>query len=662
MWLPLAWFVSVPALPAALVQEPATSAVGLEHGLQAEPRVARALARAAFWLSAEQQPDGSWSRNVEDTSLSLMALLASGQSPDRGAFKFATERALQWLQRTDLDSGEVRERALATLALAEAFEVAPSEGLRATLEDLTRRWSGPWAELDAASLDRADAAWAILALRAVEDLDFAIDSRAIVRNLDRLGLEGSEPTALELAARVACGQTRSSHARIDSAIRALGRLRGRLEAASDEVVLYGSVALRELEGDRWEAWKEGLQGALLEVQGDDGSWSGDADSSPERRTARLMLALALDPTTPRATSAPIRIARPANGSRRGEQALADGLAWLARHQEPEGRWDCDGFMQRDPEQDPCSGPGGRLHDVGVTGLALLAFLGDGNTMSEGPHRDVVTRGVDWLRGQQDPETGLIGEQIGHAFHYDHAIASLAVCEATAFSRSPLLRGAAQKAVDYIQRARNPYGAWRYDSPPIGDNDTSVTSWMVLALRAAEEAGLRVDREAFAGALAWLEEVTDPATGRIGYDAPGSRSSRIPGMNDHFPPEKGEAMTAAGLLCRIFLGQDPERTPILLKHADLVSRTLPERDPAGNDMVYWYYGTYAMHQMGGEHWERWREALKSAVLDSQRLDGAHKGSWDPTGPWGMLGGRVYSTALMALCLEAAHRYARVLGPR
>ena len=55
-------------------------------------------------------------------------------------------------------------------------------------------------------------------------------------------------------------------------------------------------------------------------------------------------------------------------------------------------------------------------------------------------------------------------------------------------------------------------------------------------------------------------------------------------------------------------------------------------------------------MGGRHWKAWNKALKPAVVDSQRRDGDFMGSWDPAGPWGFEGGRVYSTALMALCLE------------
>jgi hypothetical protein len=51
-------------------------------------------------------------------------------------------------------------------------------------------------------------------------------------------------------------------------------------------------------------------------------------------------------------------------------------------------------MKHDVEGVPCDGAGATTHDVGVTGLALLAFLGDGNTMRSGPYRDVVKRGVD----------------------------------------------------------------------------------------------------------------------------------------------------------------------------------------------------------------------------------------------------------------------------
>ena len=350
-----------------------------------------------------------------------------------------------------------------------------------------------------------------------------------------------------------------------------------------------------------------------------------------------------------------------------EKPLQDSLAWLAAHQSGDGSWDCDGFTAncgRIQAGSACDGPGEATHDVGVTGLALLAFLGDGNTTRGGRYQEEVARAIKWLKDQQDQDTGIFGEKIGHSWMYDHSIATLAMCEAYYFSKNPLLKRSAQDAINLITQARNPYGAWRYNCPPTGENDTSVTGWCVFALASAKDGGLTIDPEGFVGAAQWLDEVTDPTSGRAGYDAPGSASSRVPGLNDQYPTDQGEAMTAVAILSRVFMGQDVAKLPIVDKGADLLRARLPEWDPAGlgNDMYYWYYGSYAMFQLGGARWDAWNKAAKKALLDSQRMDGDAKGSWDPKDAWGHSGGRVYMTALGALCLEVYFRYSRVLGGR
>ena len=133
---------------------------------------------------------------------------------------------------------------------------------------------------------------------------------------------------------------------------------------------------------------------------------------------------------------------------------------------------------------------------------------------------------------------------------------------------------------------------------------------------------------------------------------GSNSQRYIDLNEHYPSKKAETCTALGLLCRFELGQVPKTTPILARSADLMLKTLPEwdSDDFGCDMCFWYFGSPAMLRMGGKHWKRWNKAVKPALLDNQRRDGHAAGSWDPVGPWGSTGGRVYSTALLALCLE------------
>lgn len=367
------------------------------------------------------------------------------------------------------------------------------------------------------------------------------------------------------------------------------------------------------------------------------------------------------------------------GGRGYEQSIAEGLKWLKDHQSQEGMWENEHFMNncgKDGRTGTCSRPGLGHYDVGLTGLALLAFLGDGHTTREGQYKEVVARGVNWLRDQQRDSSegvfaGLYGDPIGKHFIYNHGIASLAMCEAYYFSgRNPLLKGTAQDAMNFISRARGSKyeDVWRYDVPSLGDGDTSITGWMIFAMKAAEDAGLKVDKDGYTAALAFFDELTDPATGRTGYTregGPGSRSSRIDGINSDYPREKGEALTAVTLLCRFFMGQDPATAPIMKKQANLLKERPPLWDVPGkgNDMYYWYYGAYAMFQFGGEeYWGLWRKKMEDAVVKTQSKEGCEKGSWDPECAWGYAGGRVYSTALMVLCLETYYRYGRVLGSR
>ncbi|MHC4375505.1 MAG: prenyltransferase/squalene oxidase repeat-containing protein [Planctomycetota bacterium] len=368
------------------------------------------------------------------------------------------------------------------------------------------------------------------------------------------------------------------------------------------------------------------------------------------------------------------------------KALLAGLEWLKDHQSDDGSWDVDGFADYcDKDGELCNGEGDELHDVGVTGLALLAFLGFGDTMKEGQYKDVITRGVKWLQQQQDSETGLIGDDIGTEYIYNHAIATLALAEALYGAPNPILKPKVQKAVNYILKARDPYLAWRYSYPSDGDNDTSITGWMVFALKAAKEAKCKVPEDAFRGAVSWFNEVTDES-GVTGYIDRGGLSSRPEAYKDAYPSEETHAMTAVAVLCRIFaadvLEEDIEKDELIALGADRLLEKLPVWDSGGggggdsgwqegdagasNDMYYWYYGSYAMFQMDvvdTDYWKKWKKSMESAILQNQRTSPpCYEGSWDPGGPWGYSGGRVYSTALMVLCLEVYFRYGKVLGAR
>lgn len=245
----------------------------------------------------------------------------------------------------------------------------------------------------------------------------------------------------------------------------------------------------------------------------------------------------------------------------------------------------------------------------------------------------MTRGIKWLREQQDFESGLLGDRSSPTFLRDHAIATVALCEAYYFSRSPLIRGTAQKAVAFLSCARETGGVWGADA--------ALTGWCVMALTSAEEVGLKLDAQAFRDVARWLDEVIEGAAGG-----------------------RTETELACALLSRFLLGQDPAKRPGMMAHADRLAGALPvwSDDGSTNDPRYWCHGTYAMYQMGGEHWKVWNRSLKRAVLESQCKEGCAKGSWDPVGPWAAADGRIYTTALNTLSLEVYFRYSKVLGAR
>jgi hypothetical protein len=147
------------------------------------------------------------------------------------------------------------------------------------------------------------------------------------------------------------------------------------------------------------------------------------------------------------------------GNEDTEAAVEDALEWLAAHQSPSGAWEAEGFgrwCNLQPVPQGPDGKGGAAYDPGVTGLALCAFLGAGYT-HRGRHRfaRVVARGLQYLRSVQDAE-GCFGPRVSQHFVYNHATAALAMVEAYGMTGSPIFRSPAQRALDFVAIARNPY--------------------------------------------------------------------------------------------------------------------------------------------------------------------------------------------------------------
>ena len=165
-------------------------------------------------------------------------------------------------------------------------------------------------------------------------------------------------------------------------------------------------------------------------------------------------------------------------------------------------------------------------DIGLTGLALLAFSGAGHDHKEGKYKDTCRRALLYLRKVQSND-GCFGPKDDDSFVYNHAICTMVIAEIYSMSGDAALKGSTERAAEFILSAQNTGSGWRYGVKP-QENDTSVTGWMVLALKSCKFAGFEFESsKVYGNAAVWLDQVTVESNGypKTGYNLPGSDNAR-----------------------------------------------------------------------------------------------------------------------------------------
>ena len=339
----------------------------------------------------------------------------------------------------------------------------------------------------------------------------------------------------------------------------------------------------------------------------------------------------------RSASARAGLVKAFGGNEASEAAVAAGLKWLAEHQRGDGSWS---FNHVTPACDAtCTHPGTPLLfdcEIGATGLALLAFLGAGQTPQEGDYQRQVAAGLEYLIKNQRPGPGGHGidfrdGSLPSGPMYVQAIATMALSEAYAMTGDRRLRGPAQGGVDFIAWSQDPLGGgWRYR--PQAPGDTSVVGWQAMALTSARVARLDVPRPVIPKTLKFLRSVQ--AGVGYGYTNSNPRPST----------------TAIGLLCKMYLQANATRESFR-QGALTVSDIGPSRD----DMYYNYYATQFMHQYGEDLWRKWNERMRDWLILTQEKQGHAAGSWAPRDRHGLMAGRLYVTAMSVMTLEVYYRH-------
>lgn len=386
------------------------------------------------------------------------------------------------------------------------------------------------------------------------------------------------------------------------------------------------------------------------IEADEGEVAA-TESAPSSAVTEVAVA------TPPATSpyahrnAPDRLtyAERHGGSIETEAAVAAALKWLAERQSDDGRWDADrngaGIERAVLGQD--RGGAGADADSGITALALLAFMGAGHSHLDGDYQTTVAHGLEFLMRGQTSDGHLAANTSLYARMYCHSMASFALAEALAMSRDKRLEPAVRRAVVYSLRAQHPStGGWRYRPGDTGD--TSQLGWQLMSLWSAEQAGISIPPRTWTGAERFLRSVERGRTG-------GLASYRPDG-----PPST--PMTAEAMYCRMVVADALDgRTNRMAGDEATAAILARPPEPQRVNLYYWYYATLALHHQqhhspeAAAAWQTWNTTLSRALVQSQIGDGPEAGSWEPNCIWGGYGGRVYSTAISAMCLEVYYRY-------
>jgi hypothetical protein len=343
-----------------------------------------------------------------------------------------------------------------------------------------------------------------------------------------------------------------------------------------------------------------------------------------------------------------RRARSEGATAESETAVDLALAWIVKHQLPDGGWNFDHTVGPGEFRDTEGAGTARGARNGATAMALLPLLGAGHTHKSGKYKESVQKGLDFLkrrgRGRGNASRLSYYEEDGRL--YSHGLTAIVFCETYAMTRDEELRPYAQAAIKFTEYAQDPRGGgWRYE--PRQQGDTSAVGWQIVALKSGKIAGLEINRRTFKRANVFLDFVSNSDGSEYGYLR--YRKTTV---------EK--SLNAIGLLCRMYLDWPKDR-PGLVQGMSNISELGPDTE-APIDMYYNYYATQAMKHMyvGTPAWTRWNTEIRDFLVSAQERDGDNRGSWLFTSEWAKVGGRLYSTSMACMNLEIYYRYQPLYG--
>lgn len=302
-----------------------------------------------------------------------------------------------------------------------------------------------------------------------------------------------------------------------------------------------------------------------------------------------------------------------------DKAVERALEWLSRHQKPDGSWDSPAYRNA----------------TGICSLATLAFLANGHLPGKGPYGETVDKAVKFIVGAARPD-GLVTTTTSHGPMYCHNITTIMLSEVLGETPDQRVAKVLETAIQVILKAQQVHkdaahaGGWRYQ-PGSGDSDLSCTGWPLVALRAAQNAGLKIPKAPVDQAVAYVQRC-HTSDGGFCYQPGGGANTQLTGTGTL-------SLQLAGLYDSDYVKRGAQ---YLLSHP-----------PTWNSGFFFYgayYCTNAMYQAKDKYWDFWKPRMETCLLQHQNPDG----SWPVPGSEAGAG-PVYGTAMAVLALSVEYQY-------
>ena len=327
-----------------------------------------------------------------------------------------------------------------------------------------------------------------------------------------------------------------------------------------------------------------------------------------------------------------------------DNSVDRALVYLASQQQPDG-----------------SIPTMDVAKPAVTALYAMAAISAGHEPGVGPHGESINRAIDYILDSQN-EDGLYSRypvsfltdsisKPGQVAVYNQGICGTLLGEVygmTDSDRAVRIKVSIEKALDFVRTMQNrpkvnaiDNGGFRYIKqmkPGHSDSDLSVTSWLIMFMRSAHNAGFDVPEAYVNETIDYVRRCYVPETGEFRYSLVTQTHTT-------------RGLTGVGVLCLFLTGNhdnEMERQSgrWLMQQSFQRFNVSPQHD---RFFYAAYYCSQAAYQLGGEYWAKLYVPLAETLVARQNSNG----SWDAD-HHDFVYRDTYSTAMAVLALTPPYQ--------